>query len=389
MLRARWVTLGDDFRRQRHIRVALVSVTAGGVGLDFSAASNVVFVELPTSVSLVEQAEDRVHRRGQRRPVHVYFLCAHNTTDQAVWRQLGRSLRRVRVATDGEAAAEGLSAHGIPVHEVVVHGGALRPAPDDRLERVEEAMVSSVAPLRIEAAAEAEAAARAEEAAEAAAALAVSRASTPLELGRDLGIADEQLLFMMPSPDKESKESESSAPPSPQPSQLSLSLTQSPRTVSAPAAASGGRRHTAEAEAAEENYKSYLRIVQEEEERRLTDTSDDEQQRRDEGEEGQRRRQGRRDGAREEEERRLTDTSDDEQKRRDEGDEGQRRRQGRRDGAREASAAQQLEVWFEMSRHSHRMHVYRYGFGRMDAAVGKLFVLPAGALASAGFGWAI
>jgi hypothetical protein len=353
MLRARWVTLGDDFRRQRHIRVALVSVTAGGVGLDFSAASNVVFVELPTSVSLVEQAEDRVHRRGQRRPVHVYFLCAHNTTDQAVWRQLGRSLRRVRVATDGEAAAEGLSAHGIPVHEVVVHGGALRPAPDDRLERVEEAMVSSVAPLRIEAAAEAEAAARAEEAAEAAAALAVSRASTPLELGRDLGIADEQLLFMMPSPDKESKESESSAPPSPQPSQLSLSLTQSPRTVSAPAAASGGRRHTAEAEAAEENYKSYLRIVQEEEERRLTDTSDDEQ------------------------------------KRRDEGDEGQRRRQGRRDGAREASAAQQLEVWFEMSRHSHRMHVYRYGFGRMDAAVGKLFVLPAGALASAGFGWAI
>jgi len=48
-------TLLGEFRRRRHLRVALVSVTAGGVGLDFSVAANVVFVELPTSVALVEQ----------------------------------------------------------------------------------------------------------------------------------------------------------------------------------------------------------------------------------------------------------------------------------------------------------------------------------------------
>lgn len=71
-----------EFKESAHLRVALVSVTAGGVGLDLTAASGVVFVELPTVVALVEQAEDRVHRRGQSRPVNIYYLCAKNTSDQ-------------------------------------------------------------------------------------------------------------------------------------------------------------------------------------------------------------------------------------------------------------------------------------------------------------------
>lgn len=46
-------------------------------GLDFSSASMVVFVELPHEVSLVRQAEDRAHRKGQAaKAVNVYFLCA-------------------------------------------------------------------------------------------------------------------------------------------------------------------------------------------------------------------------------------------------------------------------------------------------------------------------
>lgn len=39
----------QDFKFKEEIRVAIVGVTAGGVGLDFSAAQTVVFVELPQS----------------------------------------------------------------------------------------------------------------------------------------------------------------------------------------------------------------------------------------------------------------------------------------------------------------------------------------------------
>ena len=54
------------FQLSSDVRVAVVSVTAGGTGLDFSAASAVVFAELPPHAALVRQAEDRVHRRGQK-----------------------------------------------------------------------------------------------------------------------------------------------------------------------------------------------------------------------------------------------------------------------------------------------------------------------------------
>lgn len=64
------------------VRVALLSITAAGTGLDFSAASAVVFAELPDEVALVRQAEDRAHRRGQRRAVNVYFLIARGTSDE-------------------------------------------------------------------------------------------------------------------------------------------------------------------------------------------------------------------------------------------------------------------------------------------------------------------
>ena len=52
-----------------------------GTGLDFSAASSVVFAELPSEVAVVQQAEDRAHRQGQQLPVNVYFLLGRGTTD--------------------------------------------------------------------------------------------------------------------------------------------------------------------------------------------------------------------------------------------------------------------------------------------------------------------
>lgn len=63
------------------ILITRLAVPAG-TGLDFNAASAVVFVELPQEVALVRQAEDRAHRHGQKLSVNVYFLVAKGTSDE-------------------------------------------------------------------------------------------------------------------------------------------------------------------------------------------------------------------------------------------------------------------------------------------------------------------
>lgn len=49
------------------------------LGIDLSAASTVIFAELPPDAAWLAQAEDRCHRKGQRAAVNVTILLAHAT----------------------------------------------------------------------------------------------------------------------------------------------------------------------------------------------------------------------------------------------------------------------------------------------------------------------
>jgi hypothetical protein len=103
-----------EFRDSSQVRLALVSVTAGGQGVDLSAASVAVFVELPPDIGWCRQAEDRLHRRGQRGSVWCYYLVAralsYNADDEDValyderrWEALNLDLEDVSSVTDGTA----------------------------------------------------------------------------------------------------------------------------------------------------------------------------------------------------------------------------------------------------------------------------------------------
>jgi len=95
----------DSFRLDPEVKVVIIGITAGGVGLDFSSAQNVVFVELPKSASELLQAEDRAHRRGQTNAVNIYIFCAKNTSDESHWLQLNQSLFRVSSLMNGKKDA--------------------------------------------------------------------------------------------------------------------------------------------------------------------------------------------------------------------------------------------------------------------------------------------
>jgi SNF2 family DNA or RNA helicase len=62
-------------------RVFVGSIAAGGVGITLTAASTVVFVDRDWSPALNAQAEDRLHRIGQKDAVQVIDIIARNTVD--------------------------------------------------------------------------------------------------------------------------------------------------------------------------------------------------------------------------------------------------------------------------------------------------------------------
>lgn len=53
-------------------RILLVSLKAGGVGLNLTAATRVHLLDPWWNPSVEEQAMDRVHRLGQTQPVHIF-----------------------------------------------------------------------------------------------------------------------------------------------------------------------------------------------------------------------------------------------------------------------------------------------------------------------------
>jgi SNF2 family DNA or RNA helicase len=70
----------DTFQRGR-ARVFAGTITAGGIGITLTAASTVVFLDRAWNPSQNRQAEDRLHRIGQKSAVQVIDLVARDTVD--------------------------------------------------------------------------------------------------------------------------------------------------------------------------------------------------------------------------------------------------------------------------------------------------------------------
>lgn len=78
----------DDFRQTSKFQIGILSITACGVGLNFSFVSEIIFTELCWSDSLMIQAEDRCHRLGQQRPVSIQYLMVAHSMDDVIWRSI-------------------------------------------------------------------------------------------------------------------------------------------------------------------------------------------------------------------------------------------------------------------------------------------------------------
>ncbi len=64
----------------------LISLKAGGLGLNQTAADYVIHMDPWWNPAVEDQAADRAHRIGQKRPVTVYRLVTANTIEEKIVR---------------------------------------------------------------------------------------------------------------------------------------------------------------------------------------------------------------------------------------------------------------------------------------------------------------
>jgi SNF2 family DNA or RNA helicase len=74
----------EKFQSDPTVSVFLVSLKAGGVGLNLTAADHVFLFDPWWNPAVEEQAFDRAHRIGQDKPVFVYRLVAADTVEERI-----------------------------------------------------------------------------------------------------------------------------------------------------------------------------------------------------------------------------------------------------------------------------------------------------------------
>jgi hypothetical protein len=97
----------DRFQQDDGVRVFVANIVAGGVGINLTAARQVVFNDLDWVPANHWQAEDRAYRIGQTNTVHVTYICAEDTVDEFVAALLRIKEDIIGAVTDGGALQDG------------------------------------------------------------------------------------------------------------------------------------------------------------------------------------------------------------------------------------------------------------------------------------------
>ena len=116
--------LVDRFQADPACRLLVLSLNTGSLGLALTAAAHVAFVELGWTPAVHAQAEDRLHRLSQTRPVTAWYLLAADTIDDDLYDLLERKRAVIDGATDGDL-------RGALIARLRQRGSTAAPAPSE------------------------------------------------------------------------------------------------------------------------------------------------------------------------------------------------------------------------------------------------------------------
>ncbi len=77
----------ERFNTDSRIFCMILTTRAGGVGINLTGADTVIFYDTDYNPAIDAQAQDRVHRIGQKKPVHIYRLVSEKTVEENILRR--------------------------------------------------------------------------------------------------------------------------------------------------------------------------------------------------------------------------------------------------------------------------------------------------------------
>ena len=97
------------FQEDADVSVMLISLKAGGTGLNLTAADDIFLLDPWWNPAVEDQAADRAHRIGRERPVMIYRLMAIDTVEERILALQQRKRELAELALAGTGVAAGLT----------------------------------------------------------------------------------------------------------------------------------------------------------------------------------------------------------------------------------------------------------------------------------------
>ena len=77
----------DKFNNDKKVFCFISSTRSGGIGLNLTGADSIIFYDTDWNPAMDKQAQDRCHRIGQTRTVHIYRLITLSTIEENIFKK--------------------------------------------------------------------------------------------------------------------------------------------------------------------------------------------------------------------------------------------------------------------------------------------------------------
>jgi SNF2 family DNA or RNA helicase len=84
----------DKFNNDKKVFCFISSTRSGGIGLNLTGADSIIFYDTDWNPAMDKQAQDRCHRIGQTRTVHIYRLITLSTIEENIFK---KSIQKKRI----------------------------------------------------------------------------------------------------------------------------------------------------------------------------------------------------------------------------------------------------------------------------------------------------